>query len=433
MGSDPIGASSEQPRAAPAASQDDRNGTDVGLLSAPLDPELRRGLAGMIAGRLTANVTLRYLYPFLPHIARGLGISLEGAGRIAGLGELSGLSARVTGRWVDGGRRRSTMIAAMAAMGVGGLVAATAGGAAGFAVGIVVYGTAFTAYGLASNAWIGDTIPFAQRGRIVGLTEMSWAVAFFVGVPLAALLVDIGSWRTPLLAVAGANLVVALLLRELLPSDEHHQTPAALPGAERASRDPTALRAARLFAVVLGAMAGAAQLVLAVFGAWLEDAYDFAIGAIGLTALLFGLAELCGSGATVVLTDRIGKVRSVRFGLVALVPALAACAAAGERRVVALGVLFVIFAVFEFTLVSSLPLASEVDPDNRGAAIGLAIAAMTLGRALGTAGGVWIYTHHGIGTTGLVAAGVALVALVVSLVGLDDDRGRGPATLPATR
>ena len=59
----------------------------------------------------------------------------------------------------------------------------------------------------AMQAYIGDRVAYKRRGRAMGLTELSWSLAFIFGVPLVGwLLGRSGAWQSPfpLLAVPGA-------------------------------------------------------------------------------------------------------------------------------------------------------------------------------------------------------------------------------------
>ena len=72
---------------------------------------------------------------------------------------------------------------------------------------------------------------------------------------------------------------------------------------------------------------------------------------------------------------------------------------------------------FEFAFVSSLPLVAELDTGARGASLGKGAAVATVARAVGSALGAVTYTRSGIGLTGALTAGIALVAALVILLG----------------
>jgi predicted MFS family arabinose efflux permease len=136
-----------------------------------------------------------------------------------------------------------------------------------------------------------------------------------------------------------------------------------------------------------------------------------------LATIVVGISELLGSGATVVLTDRWGKRRSILVGLAVMAPAAALLGTVGDRAGLGLFLLSVMLVGFEFAFVSSLPLVAELDTGARGASLGKGAAVATVARAVGSALGAVTYTRSGIGLTGVLTAGIALVAALVILLG----------------
>jgi predicted MFS family arabinose efflux permease len=67
----------------------------------------------------------------------------------------------------------------------------------------------------------------------------------------------------------------------------------------------------------------------------------------------------------------------------------------GQRLEWALVGLAFLFVSFEFTLVSSLPLISELAPEARATAMSANVAAITMARMIGSAGGVAIFARMG--------------------------------------
>jgi predicted MFS family arabinose efflux permease len=84
-----------------------------------------------------------------------------------------------------------------------------------------------------------------------------------------------------------------------------------------------------------------------------------------------------------VLTDRVGKPRAIGAGL--LLNSLAALILPflGLTQSGALVGLCLFYVTFEFTLVSAIPMMTEIMPGARATLMALNIAALSLGRALG--------------------------------------------------
>ena len=80
--------------------------------------------------------------------------------------------------------------------------------------------------------------------------------------------------------------------------------------------------------------------------------------------------------------------------------------------------LFIHFLIFEFTIISSLALCTELQPEMRATAIAGFIAAAGLGRIFGALIGGPIWLAGGIVATGLVSAAISTLALVSLYRGL---------------
>jgi predicted MFS family arabinose efflux permease len=98
---------------------------------------------------------------------------------------------------------------------------------------------------------------------------------------------------------------------------------------------------------------------------------------------VIGLSELGGEGLTAVLVDRLGKPRAVMLGLAMNCLAAFALPLVGRSLLGALAGLFFFYISFEFTIVSSIPMMSEIVPSARATMMSTSAAALSLGRALG--------------------------------------------------
>jgi predicted MFS family arabinose efflux permease len=115
----------------------------------------------------------------------------------------------------------------------------------------------------------------------------------------------------------------------------------------------------------------------------LEGAFKAKITALAVASVVIGVSELTGEVLVGGLVDRIGKRRAVTIGLVVSGLVFLALPLIGQTLPGALVGLFFIYLTFEFTVVSSIPLLTEVMPQARATFMSLVIAAMALGRAGG--------------------------------------------------
>jgi predicted MFS family arabinose efflux permease len=84
------------------------------------------------------------------------------------------------------------------------------------------------------------------------------------------------------------------------------------------------------------------------------------------------------------VTDRLGKRRAILIGLVANSLAVAALPLAGNSLFLALAGLFFFYISFEFIIVSSIPLMTEVMPSARATMMAGFISFASFGRAAGS-------------------------------------------------
>jgi predicted MFS family arabinose efflux permease len=149
---------------------------------------------------------------------------------------------------------------------------------------------------------------------------------------------------------------------------------------------------AALAGLALGVLASAGnETVNIVFGVWLEASFSLKVAALGAAAAVIGLAELSGEGLVVSITDRLGKRRAVATGLLVNCLACFALPILARTQAGALAALFLFYLSFEFTLVSSIPLMTELVPDARATLMSANITAFSLGRVLGAALGLALY------------------------------------------
>jgi predicted MFS family arabinose efflux permease len=151
-----------------------------------------------------------------------------------------------------------------------------------------------------------------------------------------------------------------------------------------------------------------------VYGVWLEDAFNLKVTALGASAIVIGLAELAGEGGVAGIADRIGKRRAVALGIGGNALASLLLPLLGFSAEGALVGLFFIFITFEFALVSSLPLMTELVPSARATMMAGNVTAFAAGRMFGALVGTPVFAY-GLLANGMAAAvlnGMALMALV---------------------
>jgi DHA1 family inner membrane transport protein len=355
------------------------------------------------AGRLLGNALYRAPFVFLPTLATGLGVSRSAVGTVLSVREAVGLGAPVIGTVVDRGHERSAMVVGAALGALGALVAVTTGHLGAFAVGLVMMGLGKHLWDNGQNTWAGHEVPFTERGKVLGLIETSWAGAYLAIVPLMGLLIHVGDWRLPFVAVGGALGAVAIAL----PATTVMAASVRPVRTERRRLPRGGLPVyAAFFTLAFGH-----QLIITSIGSWLNDSYGLSSERLGVAALVIGVGELIGSGATIVLADRMGKRRAALGGTILLLVPMLAIGYAGSSVIVAVAIFSVFAGVFEFAFVAAIPLITEIDPEARATGIGLAVADITASRSIAIVVSVRLYQAEGIRTTSVVAACTVIVSI----------------------
>ena len=230
------------------------------------------------------------------------------------------------------------------------------------------------------QAYLGDRVPYERRGLVLALTEFGWSLSFILAIPLIGLV--LGSRGAPAVfgVLVGMGLLSMVVLAVLVPRDappENGRT-----GAWRNLRT-VFTSAPAISGLVMGAAMNAAnEAVNLVFGVWMERAFGLQLSALGMASILIGLSELGGEGLVGGITDRLGKERAVRAGLVINSLAALALPFLSGNLAAALAGLAVFYLTFEFSLVSSLPLMTEVLPLARATMMATYIGSLSLGRGL---------------------------------------------------
>lgn len=384
---------------------------------------VRSSLGFLSAERLVMNTAFRFVYPFLPAIARGLGVPLGQAAYLISVRHIAGLATpavtRVAGR---GERRHRLIVTGLLLFVAGSAVTALTSAYVGALIGFALIGLAKPVFDVSSQAYIADRVPYERRAKYLAVFEFTWAGALLVGAPATGWLISRTSWATPFW-VFGALTIIALFLVPRFVDADH---PASEGSHSRMRLDRPALA----FLAVAGFFALASEMIVVVFGAWLEDSFGLSLIALGGVAFLVGASELAGEGATFAFTDRIGKRRAILIGLTISTIGFALLVPARNEMVVGLAVLAVALFGFEFTIVSSIPLASELVPSARARYLAWMVVAMSLARGLGAAVGPSLFDSFGLpgpAIAAVVADIIAAVILVVWVRELPSTRIRNPA------
>jgi DHA1 family inner membrane transport protein len=350
-------------------------------------------LVTAIACRILLNTARRFIYPFAPAFSRGLGVPLTAITSLIAVNQATSVMGLFFGPVSDRIGYRLMMLISLGLLALGMLAAGL----------IPVYGVVLAALFLAGlgksifdpaiQAFVGERVAYRRRGQAVGFLEVSWAGSSLVGIPLMAFLIQSQGWRAPFIVLGILALVGGIILGHLLPKDPpqalRQQKTSVLRAAYGEVVQSRAATGALVFAFFFNA---ANDNFFVVYGAWLENAFEISVLALGAGTAVIGVAELCGEGLTAALSDRVGLKKSVAVGTGITILNYALIPLYGKSLVIAFTGIFFLFLSFEFTVVTSIALYTEILPNARATMIAAVMAAAGLGRVAGAlAGGVvWL-------------------------------------------
>lgn len=373
---------------------------------------LRLQLLAFPLVRTVLNTGYRMVYPFLPVIARGLGVDLSTMALAVTARSTLGLASPFLGSAADVLGRKTVMLASLFCFAAAtSLVGLSQTFPALFAC-MLIAGAAKIAFDPAMQAYLGDRVLYARRGLAIAITEFGWSGAFLIGVPLAGWLMARAGWASPFPWLVALALLSALVLWRLLPADA---APPSRPSLASGFRTVLRSRSAVAGLIVGGSISSANELVNIVFGAWLEASFGLQVIALGGASAVIGLSELTGEGLVAVLADRLGKRRAVALGVVANSLAALALPFLGRSLPGALVALFGLYLSFEFTLVSAIPLMTELVPSARATVMAGNVGAQSAGRAFGALLGPALF-GGGLAAVVVGACALNLVALATLLL-----------------
>ncbi|MFZ2096407.1 MAG: MFS transporter [Anaerolineales bacterium] len=363
--------------------------------------------------RLAINTFFRMIYPFLSFFAKGLGVDLRTISYAITTRSLMGIISPLLASVADSRGRKAGMLI--------GTIVFTA------AICLVVFWPTFPAFFISLSlgmigylifvpslqAYLGDQVPYERRGRILGITEFAWSISAIVGVPLVGLVIARHGWLAPFPLIALMGGLAFITLAWMLPKDP--QPKVGNLGFWRNLHKVFSYPPAIAALVMAGFYTAANETITLVYGVWVEQAFALSITSLGATALAIGISELGGETLVTAFTDRIGKRKALAIGILGNCLAALALPIFGRWLIGALLSLFLFYLTFEFTMVSGIPLMSEILPSARATMLASHMALIAVGRSFGDLLAPTLFTQSvipGIAANALVAILFNLLALI---------------------
>ena len=365
----------------------------------------------LAAARFILNTGLRFVYPYAPALARGLGVRREDVYFLITLRNLTGFLSPLFGPLSERFGRRAILVLGMLVFSIGALMVSIWPTYWMLGIALCATGVAKVLYDPAMQAHVGDEVPYETRGQAIAITEYSWSLALLIGVPVIGLILQRQGWKAPFLWFCLGGLLSAFALWRTISS--------------RAPREETAIKVAGVFSVLrehhvvvfaslyIMLFVAANEMLFIVFGGWMEDVFHLSLTSLGIAAAVIGGAELIGETFAGWSVDRYGKRPVIIFtgSVTAICNLLLPFTSASLPG--ALFTLFVLFLAFEITIVGGIPLMTELVPGARAVVMSVILAAMFAGRTLGSLLGPLVWDRLGFTTSGVVWAAISIAGVLI--------------------
>ena len=243
----------------------------------------------------------------------------------------------------------------------------------------------------------------------MGITEISWAGGLLLGVTTMGLVTAATNWRVGYGLGAAAVVAAAAFVARSVPDDLPTQ-------GHTERREHVAGRIGRRGRmVVLGVfcLMASSQVLFVTFSSWLKDEFDMSDTGVSMVVFGMGFGELLASTSAARFSDRWGKERAAAIGAAVMIPAVLLLAAGHQLLALGLPALVVAIAAFEFSVVSFIPLGTEVVPGAAAKDMALMFTMGTFGRATASIPATWLYVHHGMAWPPLLCAALAACTVLV--------------------
>jgi predicted MFS family arabinose efflux permease len=372
----------------------------------------RLGQLGVLTfARFLQNTLLRIVYPFAPAFARGLGVPVATIYLIVSLRNLLGLFSPLFAPLPERHGRRVVMSVGLLIFGVVSLLVVGVPVVWTLGIAIITAGVLKVIYDPAMQSYLGDVVPYQQRGKALSMTEFAWSGAFLIGAPLTGWLIANQGWPAPFLWLGVGGLAAAVMLwRVLPPAGKGKGRAVGMAYTWQILRENPVIWAAALY-MMLALVAQ--ETLFIVYGAWMETTFSLSLTSLGLATTLIGLAELGGEATAGWSVDRFGKRPVVILcGLLNAAIFLIIPLSAGSL-VSAMAVLIALFFTFEIAIVGAIPLLTELVPSERVVVMSMSLGAMAAGRTIGSIIGPFVWSRTGMMGNSVISAVMMLLAVLV--------------------
>ena len=387
----------------------------MGIMRSPLFKQI----VAVLFFRLLLNTGRRFVYPFAPALSRELSVPLSAITSIIATCQVATLLGLFSGPLADRYGFRVMMRAGLAMLTLGMLLCGLATEYWLVFLGLLVASFGKVVFDPSIQAFIGHNVPYERRGRVIGIVETAWAGSTLIGIPALGLIIGNIGLTGSFYLMAAFGLICWLIINRVIPAD----TPPAVSG-KSGLHIFSALP--RLFRIRPAAgmlsfgfwISIANDSLFVVYGAWLEQDFQVSITTLGFSTVAIGAAELLGESMTAFFADRLGLKKAIIIGLCLAMTAYLILPFTTSSLWLAMAGMFFVFLAFEFTIVTSFSLSTELMAESRATMMSGFYATAGVGRMIGVLVGGWLWHLGGIQAVVWSSMGLTGVGLLSLLWGL---------------
>lgn len=341
--------------------------------------------------RILVHAMMRMVYPFLAVFGRGLGVDLTTISIAVSIRNFSAILVPFISSIFDKRSRKSGMLTGMAFFIAGCAVVTFWPTFVMFIVALSLTFIGMHTFVASMQAYQSDTVTPDKREQAIVITSMGWALSFVVAVPLIGFIIGRFGWLSPFPVMGMLGIISVVFLLWIVPPGKKalkEQKEKVQNGMLQVVSSPTAIAGVLMILFFCAAH----EVVNLVFGVWMEDTYDLSINALGVASTVIGIAEILSVVTVSWLITKTGSKRTVGIGLI--FSALTALSIPIIGRFGLWGAevgLFLFNLAFQIPFISYAPLLTEVLPLARASLLGATLAAVGIGRMIGSLVAPFLY------------------------------------------
>ena len=383
-----------------------------------MDNAVIRSIFAIVFARLVINVTKRFAYPFVSAIGATFNVSAGSIQNVIALTNGSGLLSPLLGTVSEHYGRKTVMVAMLLVMTGMSLIGTLFSHYGLFVIVMFSFGVAKIIYDPTFQAYLGDAVPFSRRGRVMGISELSWALSLVIAAPVAGYLLETVNLQAVFafltVCLASGALALWLLVEPDKRQDDSHQR-IRIVNPLKAMRKVSAHRPA-VFALAYSLCLTMAHEIFYInYGLWMEDSFGLVLTALGTITIVIAVAEVIGEFIVIGFSDRLGTRNTSMYSMLLAALCFFMIPSLSFSLPLAMFGIFMMFVFIETSIVAAIPVFTELLPKSRAAMMSANMGVHSLGRLVGAALGAFVYGSSGgnFFFIGLIAGGLGVLAFII--------------------